>query len=488
MSKKNKKNKMKRLLKKSKKVKFFKKKRLNRRQKRRAKFGSTKKFAPLASGNTIRIDNPLRTTSLVHSEYVCDVTYSGDGIAKTLFINPGNVGSFPWLSGMAQLFETYAFRGLKAYFIPLVSASVDGSVALCPDYDPDDVNTNLSKAQILQFEDTVRGSVWNDTVMTCTKRNLNKGCKLYVRHGSEETDEKKLYDTCQLHVFLSGLPTEYVDSVVGEIWIGYDITLETPQIGSSNIVEGKVQVEASVGKSDSSAPFCNNSQRVIDQFLHKINVSDANTLITSLADLKAKIMHTYNVFGKKNETVDLLSKRFYIYMDGFFVDASKSVVDFESLVFEAKDEKGAITMLDPHLLTECVTGEDTGYDHYRVRYLVHAPESAHSLSISFEGLTISEVAFWSGVEVLIEEIKPEIDPLPDNRYGKDKKKLKVVKTKPKIFEKKKFRAVKKPKTIEQKFNEYMLQVQKQLKHLDDKLTTKKEIKEKVNEKFAGSEI
>lgn len=224
---------------------------LKRNRKRSNTVSSTS--VPLMTGYDIKINNPMKKHSVRHTEYIRDIILGEDQSKPNLIesVNPGDQSVFPWLAGIAQKFETYHFNSLTFFFVPLVAADTDGAVVLFPDYDPDDDNSNLDKKEILAFDDCVRGPVWKRIVMGCSRNNLNKGTKLYVALPHESRSEKKLYDNLSVGVLTTGVETTYVGKAIGELWVSYDVTFDTPQMG------GQVHVDASLQSHERST----NSQR-----------------------------------------------------------------------------------------------------------------------------------------------------------------------------------------------------------------------------------
>lgn len=184
---------------------------------------------PAAQSAQITNRNALRSITIKHREYVQQLTVDSGGgpnqVTK-IIIQPGIEESFPWLSAVARRFESYRFTQLSYEYIPDVGSTTDGSIALCPDYDPGDDNTHASKATLLSFEDSVRGPLWAPLRMVCNPRNLKKRTSWYTR-GIHLNADAKLMDTGNLWVSLN-----YDGDLVtmGEIWVTYTVVLITPQL------------------------------------------------------------------------------------------------------------------------------------------------------------------------------------------------------------------------------------------------------------------
>jgi hypothetical protein len=152
------------------------------------------------------------------------------GMFLTKQLNPGLSGSFPWLSAIANRFETYTMNSFEVMYIPAVGTDTAGALTMAPDYDAADDNHLSTKRILLSFEDSVRGPLWETFSMISRKVNLQKRKTYFVRHaGLGISMDIKMYDFGSLSVFLSN-PSALHEEPIGEIWFKYDITFQTPQI------------------------------------------------------------------------------------------------------------------------------------------------------------------------------------------------------------------------------------------------------------------
>lgn len=194
--------------------------RKNKKKNKRKKKGR----APLNTSRRLQNRNRMGKLRMQHKEFLCDVF--GDAEYHQ-GINPGLSVCFPWLSTIAAGFEMYNWHHLTFEFVPSVSATKPGLIALCPDFDPDDEDDPMVRRDFYQFEKTVRDSVWKGVTLRLTQKDLQKRKNLFVRMGSEQ--ELRLSDALQLFVITSGVGDQ---TALGELWVSYDITLEVPQIAS----------------------------------------------------------------------------------------------------------------------------------------------------------------------------------------------------------------------------------------------------------------
>jgi hypothetical protein len=200
-----------------------------RKLKRTTNLGMTVTSAPVALGSIIETTTPFQSVRIKHREFVEDiVTDDSPFKMEVIPINPGLPSAFPWLAEIAQHFESYIFNSLEYHYITVVPTDTAGATAICPDYDAADDNSTLTKQRLFSFEDSVRGPIWQNITMSCKRSNLHKMKEHFVRMDDLAANlDIKTYDVLQLMVAISGNATE---SVVGELWVTYDISLFTPQL------------------------------------------------------------------------------------------------------------------------------------------------------------------------------------------------------------------------------------------------------------------
>lgn len=182
--------------------------------------------------------------TITHSEYVCDI--ESDGTSSQIInrdINPGLEEEFPWLAGIANSFETYRFTKLVYRWVPQVSTSTTGAIALCPDYDAADIDSSHSKTELLSFQDSVRGTIWKGFSMAGSTANLGKSKQYYVRHTTVSGTDIKTYDTLQLNILVEN--EESAGTVLGALFVDYRVILYTPQLNHESAVNSQLYRNAS---------------------------------------------------------------------------------------------------------------------------------------------------------------------------------------------------------------------------------------------------
>lgn len=185
-----------------------------------------------------------------------------DGTAEQRWnfpLNPGIEYTFPWLTNIANNFETYQFLSLKMSYVPAVPTSSPGRLSICPDYDAADDNTYLSRIQFMSFEDSASGSIWDGVTMVATPTNMRKRKTYYTRSTTLTANKDiKTYDTGTVTVIASGVTIPSGQSY-GDLWITYSVHFQTPQLSLDDDNQS-LQVLSSLAGN----PFTGTTQRLAE--------------------------------------------------------------------------------------------------------------------------------------------------------------------------------------------------------------------------------
>jgi len=196
---------------------------------------------PAAIGTSVRTGAPrikaIKTPKgcgfhVEHSELIASVLGSVDFATTKYALNPGLASVFPWLSSIANNFESYKFRSLKFRYIAGCPSSTIGSSFLSVDYDPTDPNPT-SETQIVSWESTTNQPSWRDMTFNSAPANLNKRQTYYVRNGTlPANSDIDLYDVGNLFV---STQDNVAAAKLGKVWAVYSVDLMTPQLGTVGI-------------------------------------------------------------------------------------------------------------------------------------------------------------------------------------------------------------------------------------------------------------
>lgn len=182
--------------------------------------GSQKPSIVGSSGGDLRIRVRFR-------EYVADLSFASTAFLLTQYsINPGLSTLFPWLSQIAQLFESYKFNALKFQYRKETANTTLGKVMYCVDWDAADA-APTTKQLLLQERTKAEDAAWTNFELKCDSADLLKfGVQRYVRAAALAANlDIKTYDVGNLNVAGQGIS---VTSPVGELWVEYDVELITP--------------------------------------------------------------------------------------------------------------------------------------------------------------------------------------------------------------------------------------------------------------------
>lgn len=167
-------------------------------------------------------------TRVRHREYIADVNGVVAFGTQTFAVNPGLSATFPWLSTLANRYESYKFHKLHFIYETSKSASTDGSVQGLIDFDAADA-APTTKALFMGHANAVRAAVWQEFVFDARARDLKKfAVERFVRSAALAANlDIKTYDVGNFFFGAAGCADT---SVVGELYVEYDVELTTPQL------------------------------------------------------------------------------------------------------------------------------------------------------------------------------------------------------------------------------------------------------------------
>lgn len=183
------------------------------------------------------LNNVVRVS---HREYLTDLSsVPGAPGAISVFgglvfsINPGDALCFPWLSTIAQNFETYKFQSLAFEVRSLSGASTIttalGSIVAVAQYNV--MNPPFMDKRSMENYDGSISSSPNKSLLIgveCDRQDLPLN-HLYIRQRNMiVTADKRLYDAATFQVASVGCPNS--PSVLGEVWVTYDVLLYQPKM------------------------------------------------------------------------------------------------------------------------------------------------------------------------------------------------------------------------------------------------------------------
>jgi hypothetical protein len=176
----------------------------------------------------------------------------------TYRINAANPVLFPWLAPIASNYQQYRFNGLVVEFKTLSSditaGGALGSVILATNYDVVDVpfSTKITMENS-EYAISAKPSLSQLHAVECDPEQVANNL-YYCRSSADgsSTADARFYDLGLLQIATSGLPSS-AGTVLGELWISYDVSLLKPII-SSTISSGSMTINSG-GTVTSAVPF-----------------------------------------------------------------------------------------------------------------------------------------------------------------------------------------------------------------------------------------
>ena len=179
---------------------------------------------------------------------------AGQGAFIQQQISPLNPGLFPWLSQVANSYESYSFDKLEFTYDPFCSVGTQGTIIMAVDYDPtdkDSISTRpSSKTDLMSMEESVRTAVWSGISHKCKPKNLHKLfrerlCEFYSNQTGQTSESTKVVGT----FYAAGFNASPAINQVGDLYVSYSVVLRTPQpnkvladsrsmVSYSNIADG----------------------------------------------------------------------------------------------------------------------------------------------------------------------------------------------------------------------------------------------------------
>jgi hypothetical protein len=181
-----------------------------------------------------------------HREYLQDVNVTGPDFAcVALNLNPGIDSTFPWLSRLAQNYESYRFRRLTVQYETCCGTATIGTLMMAIDYDAADP-APPSKQKLLGYHNAVRSAAWNRAQFNADRADLQKTGQKFVRSNALLPNlDIKTYDVGRLFVCTQGFAAAAV--TVGELYLDYEVELHTPQLSVYHTFDDSLKITSGFG-------------------------------------------------------------------------------------------------------------------------------------------------------------------------------------------------------------------------------------------------
>ncbi len=201
----------------------------------------------------IQYSSTGRECRVVHKEFITNVVGSVNFTTPIqVQLNPGLVGSFPWLSNIANNFEQYRVNALRFCYMTRTGTSVPGSVLMYPDYDAAD-SAPLTEQIASAYAEIVEDAPWKDNMCILRPAGMHAlGPRKFIRNSAVAASDIKTYDVGTFYLStVDGTAVPW-----GKVWIEYDISFYEPQLNpQGSFIASSLQGTAGTAASLVSAGF-----------------------------------------------------------------------------------------------------------------------------------------------------------------------------------------------------------------------------------------
>lgn len=196
------------------------------------------------------------SVEISHRELLTPVfSVTADGPFASYEVNPGLVGSFPWLSLLATNFEAYEFLELEYEYVPSVGTSEDGTITIVPMCDSD-TPTVPSRNHGMSYVNATSTQVYNRVKCRFPKDALKWIRNRLVRAGGlgaavslTASGDASFYDVGRIAYLALGSSAKYM----GDLYVSYRVKLSNPI--RSALYEYAQSWSARITAASAAAPF-----------------------------------------------------------------------------------------------------------------------------------------------------------------------------------------------------------------------------------------
>jgi len=175
-----------------------------------------------------------------HREYIGDI-FGPDATTRNFKnrvydLNPGIERTFPWLSQIAQNYEEYEFGQLVFEFKSTVNPSVAGegqmgTVVMVTNYNSG-TRPFDDKNQMMQYDGSQSCRSTQHAVhgVECDPAKYSGASGHYIRTGPMPDEDIKSYDHGKFQLATVGMPSNFDNDPIGELWVYYTVKLRKPRL------------------------------------------------------------------------------------------------------------------------------------------------------------------------------------------------------------------------------------------------------------------
>jgi hypothetical protein len=177
---------------------------------------------------------------VTHREYIGDI-FGPDSTSRNFKnrvfdLNPGIERTFPWLSQIAQNYEEYEFGQLVFEFKSTVNPSVSGdgqmgTIVMVTNYNSG-TRPFDDKNQMMQYDGSQSCRSTQHAVhgVECDPAKYSGASGHYIRTGPMPDEDIKSYDHGKFQLATVGMPSNFDNDPIGELWVYYTVKLRKPRL------------------------------------------------------------------------------------------------------------------------------------------------------------------------------------------------------------------------------------------------------------------
>lgn len=152
---------------------------------------------------------------------------------QSFSLNPLNAQTFPWLSGLALLYDQWEPHGIVFEFVSTASDYASntalGTVIMATDYNAND--PPYATKQAMENSDFACATKLSKDLMHGVECDVNqRPTKLLYTNNDRFTTNPQFSSLGNFQIATSGCPT--ASAVVGELWVSYDISFYKKSVNS----------------------------------------------------------------------------------------------------------------------------------------------------------------------------------------------------------------------------------------------------------------
>jgi hypothetical protein len=173
-----------------------------------------------------RISQPTRDSIVIRNKERFDVArWAVADYVSWYRVNPSKDTVFPWLSGIARMWEFYRFRRLRFRFVSTCATTTNGSIVLAFDADPVD-NPPTALSNVANQAYSVTSNIWKSVVLEVHPSQLMGRPWYYTRALAPNEENLRQTDVGRMYLGFAGHGATFSG---GYLEVEYEIELRTPQ-------------------------------------------------------------------------------------------------------------------------------------------------------------------------------------------------------------------------------------------------------------------